>query len=441
MGHHHDHGPPPRVSAVVQRRLVVALAPFVAATIAGLALLWPSSDRGADPLAGSNVPQYAAEIVGTDPGGCPPPPETEGFICSVVTARLAEGPDQGDRFTFDNATGPRGRRLEVGDSVLVAKASSPDQGAQSYYFVDYDRKLPLAVLAVLFAVVVVLLSRWHGLFSIVGVAISLLVLIFFVMPAILDGSNPLTVAIVGAAAIMFVNLYLAHGFNARTTTAILGTMASLAVTGALAVLFVELGRFTGFGSEEASFLQLSADQINLEGLLLGGIVIGTLGVLDDVTITQASAVWELHAANRDFEFGNLYRSALRIGRDHIASTVNTLVLAYAGASLPLLILFSVSGRRLADVLNTEIVAEEVVRTLVGSIGLVASVPITTALAAYVVASRTTAASVKKERPASSRPQRSRRELEWRDGEDDNDAFFDDLTRNASEKDVSDDPDH
>ena len=348
----------------------------------------------------------------------------------MVTARLSEGPDVNERFTFDHSTGPRGRRMEIGDSILVAKASAPSapgQETQPYYFLDYDRKFPLLVLALIFGVVVILLSRWHGLFSIVGVAISLLVLIFFVMPAILDGSNPLAVAIVGAAAIMFVNLYLAHGFNARTTTAILGTMTSLAVTGTLAVIFVELGSFTGFGSEEASFLQLSADQINLEGLLLGGIVIGTLGVLDDVTITQASAVWELHAANRDFEFRDLYRSALRIGRDHIASTVNTLVLAYAGASLPLLILFSFSGRRLADVLNTEIVAEEVVRTLVGSIGLVASVPITTALAAYVVASRTTARGGKPKRTKPS-VKRSRRELEWRDGEEDPDEedFFDHL---------------
>jgi uncharacterized membrane protein len=248
------------------------------------------------------------------------------------------------------------------------------------------------------------------------------VLILFVMPAILEGTNPLAVAIVGAAVIMFVNLYLAHGFNARTTTAILGTMASLAVTALLAFLFVEFGRFTGFGSEEALFLQLSADQINLQGLLLGGIIIGTLGVLDDVTITQASAVWELHVANPTYAFGDLYRSAIRIGRDHIASTVNTLVLAYAGASLPLLILFTVSQRRLDQVLNSEVVAEEIVRTLVGSIGLVASVPLTTALAAAVVAA---SGGAKVPRPRrQERDPRSRHEREWRgDEEPGDDATF------------------
>lgn len=432
--HHHAHGPPVPVSGVVRRRLVLAVAPFVVATICGLAFLWPSGDPEASALPGSAVTQYGAEIVETDPGGCPAPPQAPGFICSEVTARLSEGPDQGERFTFDHSTGPQGRRMEPGDSILVSKAEGEAAETQPYFFLDYNRKFSLVVLAVIFAVVVVLLSRWHGLFSIVGVAISLLVLIVFVMPAILEGSNPLAVAIIGAAAIMFVNLYLAHGFNPRTTTAILGTMTSLAVTGILAVLFVELGRFTGFGSEEASFLQLSADQINLEGLLLGGIVIGTLGVLDDVTITQASAVWELHSANRDFGFRALYSSALRIGRDHIASTVNTLVLAYAGASLPLLILFSVSGRRLTDVLNTEIVAEEVVRTLVGSIGLVASVPITTALAAYAVASRTSPSTAKKPKRSKPPAKRSRRELEWRGGEEslEDDGFFDDLDGGPSE---------
>jgi uncharacterized membrane protein len=204
------------------------------------------------------------------------------------------------------------------------------------------------------------------------------------LPAILDGKNPLAVAIVGSSAIMFVALYLAHGINARTSTAVLGTLASLALTGILAVIFVELASFTGLSSEEATFLQLQAETINLKGLLLGGVVIGALGVLDDVTVTQASAVWELHQANPEMGVRRLYSSALRIGRDHIASTVNTLVLAYVGASLPLLVLFSISSRPLGSVISSEVVAEEIVRTLVGSIGLVASVPITTALAAIVV---------------------------------------------------------
>jgi uncharacterized membrane protein len=255
-----------------------------------------------------------------------------------------------------------------------------------YFFVDFDRRVPLTILAVVFAVVVIALSRWRGFAALGGLAVSLLILIKFVLPAILAGSDPLSVALVGGATIMFLALYLAHGLNAATTTAVLGTLASLLLTGALALLFVNISIFTGAGSEEASFLQISQQQVNLQGLLLASIIIGTLGVLDDVTITQASAVWELHRVNPGLGARGLYRSGIRIGRDHIASTVNTLVLAYAGASLPLFILFSVSNRGLDQVLNIEIVAEEIVRTLVGSIGLVASVPITTGLAALVVTS-------------------------------------------------------
>jgi uncharacterized membrane protein len=167
------------------------------------------------------------------------------------------------------------------------------------------------------------------------------------------------------------------------------------------------------GSEEAAFLEVSQQQVNLHGLLLASIIIGTLGVLDDVTVTQASAVWELHRANPECGPRNLYRAGIRIGRDHIASTVNTLVLAYAGASLPLLILFSVSNRSLGQVLNTESVAGEVVRTLVGSIGLVASVPITTGLAALVV----TAASARRPRGDEDfELERPRREREFWDAE-------------------------
>jgi uncharacterized membrane protein len=310
-----------------------------------------------------------------------------------VTVELAEGEDKGKTFTLDYSTGPRTRAVEQGDDVIVGAASQPeaeetptDNEAPKYYLQDFDRRTPLFVLAIVFSVVVIALSRWRGLAALAGLAISLLVLVRFVLPAILEGSDPLAVALVGGAVIMFMALYLAHGLNAATTTAVLGTFASLLLTGLLALFFVNISIFTGAGSEEAAFLQISQQQVNLQGLLLASIVIGTLGVLDDVTVTQASAVWELQKANPNFGIRNLYAAAIRIGRDHIASTVNTLVLTYAAASLPLLILFSISNRSLDQVLNIETVAEEVVRTLVGSIGLVASVPITTGLAALVVTS-------------------------------------------------------
>lgn len=379
MTHSHSHPESlPATPPHIRRRLTYAIAPFIGLTLGFMIVLWP----GENPISAAAVelpPNFDATVTEVRRGACEAPPNSN-FECSVVEVRIDSGPDAGETFFFDQSVGAGSRSLATGDPIVVAKG---DQEGTAYYFVDYRRDVPLIALVLLFVVVVVLISRLRGALSLVGLGLSLLILVRFVLPAILEGSDPVLVAVTGSAAIMFVTLYLAHGVNVRTTTAILGTLLSLALTGGLAIAFVELSRFTGFGSEEATFLQISAEQVNLEGLLLGGIIIGTLGVLDDVTVTQASAVWELRVANPSYSVKRLYSSALRIGRAHIASTVNTLVLAYAGASLPLLILFTISSRPLGGVLTTEVVAEEIVRTLVGSIGLVASVPITTALAAAV----------------------------------------------------------
>jgi uncharacterized membrane protein len=384
MAHHshHAHRPAP-VPVRVRRLLVLAVAPFVLATVLGLIVLWPSGNRppGA-PAVPSSGEREAAVVTIVEREECGQVASGPGFVCSEVRARLETGPDRGASVTFDFAGGRSARMIQEGDRIIVARSSS-GTGQRGYFFIDYQRARPLAALAALFAVVVVALSRWRGVAALAGLAVSVVVLVRFVLPAILEGRSPIAVAIVGSSAIMLLALYLAHGPNARTTSAVLGTLASLGVTGLLAGLFVELGKFSGVASEEATFLQVSADRVNLTGLLLGGIIIGALGVLDDVTITQASAVWELRLANPNYGFGELFRAALSIGRDHIASTVNTLVLAYVGASLPLMVLFSISPRPLGSILTSEVVAVEVVRTLVGSIGLVASVPITTGLAALV----------------------------------------------------------
>lgn len=392
MGHSHGPHPDIKVAPSTLRLLVLALVPFVIATVVGLVLLWPTG-RGPDLGVGVVTDEFKASVTEVTPRACPDIPGQGNFRCSSVEVRLDEGEDVGDTFTLDYSAGPRTRTIEAGDAVIVGTAgATPPEVApgtpppSQYFLLDFDRRVPLLALAVVFSLVVIALSRWRGFAALAGLAVSLLVLVRFVLPAILNGSDPLLVALVGGAAIMFLALYLAHGLNAATTTAVLGTLASLLLTGVLALLFVNITIFTGAGSEEATFLQISQQQVNLQGLLLASIVIGTLGVLDDVTVTQASAVWELQRANPEYGIGNLYRAGIRIGRDHIASAVNTLVLAYAGASLPLLIIFSVSDRALGNVLNTEIVAEEIVRTLVGSIGLVASVPITTGLAALVVTS-------------------------------------------------------
>src|SRR5581483_2104738 len=273
-----------------------------------------------------------------------------------------------------------------GDKIVVGRAGTGrpgDPNAGGWYFSDFQRRGPLLALAVFFALAVVIFGRWRGLMALAGLAASFGVLVRFILPAILVGKNPVAVSVVGAAAIMFAVLYLAHGLNARTTTAVLGTVGALLFTGLLAWIFVAGTHLTGMADEESGLLAASLSGVSLRGLLLGGVVIGSLGVLDDVTVTQASAVWELHQANPAYGFQRLYAAGLRIGRDHIASTVNTLGMASAGASLPLLVLFTLSSRHLGDVLTSEIVATEIVRTLVGSIGLVSAVPITTALAAFV----------------------------------------------------------
>ena len=389
MGHAHTGTGPGPASPRVRRLLALALVPCLLATLVGLVLLWPDEAPTRREGLGVSSETVQGTVVGTEPVACagvaePDGPDEEAASpasgCLEALIRLTSGPDRNLVTLQVTREAPievvAGTRL-----VLGVEPSAPPE--LRYHILDVQRGRPLLWLGLLFALAVVGLGRWRGLAALAGLAVTLVVLVEFVLPALLAGASPLPIAVVGSAAIMFVAVYLAHGVSARTSVAVLGTLISLVLTGLLAALFVAAGDFTGLASEEASFLRAVYGQVDVHGLLLAGIIIGSLGVLDDVTVTQASAVWELRAANPLAGARVLYRSALRIGRDHIASTVNTLVLAYAGASLPLLLLFTVSGRGVGEVLTSEVVAQEVVRTLVGSIGLVASVPITTALAAFV----------------------------------------------------------
>ena len=234
---------------------------------------------------------------------------------------------------------------------------------------------------VLFVIVILVMSRWKGLRSLLSLAFSLIVIIRYIIPHILAGEDPLQVSIIGSVIILGVTLYLTYGWNLKTHAAVVSMIFVLFITGALAGLAVSFTRLTGTGSENTLFLmQMLNTQINLRGLLLGGMIIGALGVLDDLVTTQASAVFELRQANQSLGFRPLFQAAMRIGQDHVAATVNTLVLAYAGASLPLLLLFSLARGDYVNLVNFEFVAEEIVRTLVGSLGLVLAVPLTTAIA-------------------------------------------------------------
>lgn len=273
------------------------------------------------------------------------------------------------------------QRMKVKDNIILSHVKKID-GRDQFLFIDFIRRKQLLILVAVFIGAVILIGRLRGISSLMGLVISFVILLKYIIPRIVAGDDPVFVAITGSFIILLSTLYLAHGISKKTTAAVLGTTLSLIITGILALVFVNLTRLSGFGSEDASMLSMFPNvNINLQGILLAGIIIGALGVLDDITISQSACVFELSSANKNLNFGELYKRGLRIGQDHIASLVNTLVLAYAGASLPLLLLFAISGAEpMSLLLNREMIANEVVRTLVGSIGLISAVPITTAIA-------------------------------------------------------------
>jgi uncharacterized membrane protein len=312
-------------------------------------------------------------------------PEIDGpGQCQVVIAELTSGSRSGDMIRFEvRATQFEVPELADGDDiVLLDVATSPPQ--YRYSFADFQRSSPLLWLVAAFVVVVVAFGRWQGVRALVGLAASGAVLLAFLVPALLRDEPAVPVALAGTVIIGFLALYLAHGFNIATTVALAGTLLSLALTSGLAFVVAAATNLTGLADGRAQTLRVTAEALDLRGLLIAGIVIGALGVLDDVTVSQVSIVSALRRANPGLPSRLLYHEATRVGRDHVASTVNTLVLAYAGASLPLLLFFAQGNQPVGRLVTSEIISVEIVRMLVGSIGLVASVPITTALAAVVL---------------------------------------------------------
>jgi uncharacterized membrane protein len=291
---------------------------------------------------------------------------------------------------FDYGNSASDPVLEPGDAVRLGKNELPagqsaGPGFQPYSLLDFERRSPLAWLAIAFGVVVVLFGRLRGAMALVGLGVSLAVVFAFIVPALLAGEPPIAVAAVGSVAVMLITIALAHGLGAKSLAAMLGTAASLALTIGLAVLFTNVAHLTGVGNEASELIGFTSLQAPIQGILIAGMVIGALGVLDDVTVTQASAVMALRRANPGYTTRQLYREALEVGHDHVAATVNTLVFAYVGASLPVLLIFSLGSTAFGDAINNEAIAEQIVAMLVGSTGLIAAVPITTLLAAAVAA--------------------------------------------------------
>ncbi|MFG2429850.1 YibE/F family protein [Streptomyces sp. NPDC048590] len=424
--HSHTHGPAAPVSKHLRKVIAAVLIPFAAAVLVGLVAFWPG---GAPPhertgvgfdrqtqdgrvtkvvqvdCADVNASQVPATGDTSTPSGREAVNEQEGQ-CKKATVEVTSGDDKGR--TFVEVIQPDApRQLHEGQGVVVAYAPDAPRDLQ-YSVTDVDRSLPMALLAGIFAVSVVVVGRMRGLMALIALAVSFMVLTLFILPAILQGSNPLVVAVIGASAIMLIALYTCHGLTARTSVAVVGTLISLLLIGLLGSLFIGWASLTGNTDDNTGLIHGLYPDIDMSGLLLAGVIIGSLGVLDDVTVTQTSAVWELHQADPTMGARRLYRAGIRIGRDHIASVVNTLVLAYAGAALPLLLLFSIAQSSVGTVANSELVAEEIVRTLVGSIGLVASVPVTTALAALVVSADRSGPGAEAGTPAPARTGRGRR---------------------------------
>jgi uncharacterized membrane protein len=383
-GHHHAHGRGPddaRTSPAIERGLRIAVGVCAALTVLGLVLLWPSGDRTGDDPALLDADPIAARVQSVEIGPCS---YDAGSECRLATLSVVAGQRAGEVFTLENPIDTSGgRELQAGDDVQVLADVTPD-GVTLWSFYEYQRSTSMLLLGLAFAVAIVVLGRWRGVGALGGLVASLGVIVVFLLPSLLDGNPAVPVALTAAAVIAFIALYLAHGFNTATTVALLSTFAAMVITGVLSWIFVRAASFTGFTDDSIQFLDALAVPIDPRGILLAGIVIGSLGVLDDVTVTQVSAVWELRTAQPDLPASAVYRSGLRIGRDHISSTVNTLFLAYAGASLPLLLLFTEAGQGIGDIATREVVAVEIVRALVGSIGLVSAVPISTWLAAQVL---------------------------------------------------------
>ncbi|MGW0897918.1 YibE/F family protein [Streptomyces goshikiensis] len=400
--HSHSHGPAAPVSKHLRKVIAAVLIPFATAVVVGLMVLWPGGapdhertgvgfDRQTQQGTVTALERVdcksvnAAQVPPTANVSTPEGREARAAQtgeCKKATIEVGSGPEKGRTFIEIVQPGAP-RQLSDGQEVVVAYAPDAPRDLQ-YSVIDVNRKLPMALLAGIFAVAVVLVGRMRGLFALIALGVSFAVLTLFILPAILQGSNPLVVAVVGASAIMLIALYMCHGLTARTSVAVLGTLVSLLLIGLLGSGFIDWAFLSGNTDDNTGLIHGLYPNIDMSGLLLAGVIIGSLGVLDDVTVTQTSAVWELRQADPSMGPRALYRAGIRIGRDHIASVVNTLVLAYAGAALPLLLLFSIANSSVGSVANSELVAEEIVRTLVGSIGLVASVPVTTALAALVV---------------------------------------------------------
>ena len=394
MGHSHSHLDMSPQAVATRRRanrlLAAILIPLTLAAIVAMFLLWPSGTASdvevGNPYSATEGASFQVGTVeSTSVATClyPSSEESEGQKCLV--AHL--DPDRGGAIVEVEVPPEviREADVNVGDRIRFLDLGAAGEGAVAQYsFVDFVRTAPMALLAAIYALVVVLVARWRGFRALLGLAGAYVVIAQFIIPGLIEGKPPLLLGLVGSTVIMVGVLYFAHGFSARTSTALLGTIFGLITTALIAAWATGSAHLTGLNDELDYSLSYASGSISLSGILLCGLIISGLGVLNDVTITQSSAVWEMHELAPGSSAKRLFAGAMRVGRDHIASTVYTIVFAYAGAALPLIILLSLQDRPLVETITSGELAVEIVRTLVGSIGLVLALPVTTAIAVLVV---------------------------------------------------------
>lgn len=401
-----------------RRALAALLAVAGAATLVALAVLWPTGPAP-EPLPGFTQSQAIAAETATgtvvrhttgscsapdvgrtfdgEPRPATPAPVPLGTVapaesCELSLVELTSGPDEGRNTLLSTSGLPGEVALSEGDNIVLAinPQDNPADG-NHYTFLDMDRGASIWLWIAAAVALIALVGRVRGVLSLVGLAVTLLAVFGFLVPALLRGADPTAVAVTAGAAILFPVMFLVHGANWKTASALGGTLASLILAAGLGNLAVGASQLRGLGNEDNLLIHLYLPDVSVTGLLMAGFIVGALGVLNDVTIAQASTVRELYDASPSASPRAIAASAMRVGRDHIASMVYTLVLAYLGTALPLSMLLSVSNRPLSQALSSDVVATELLRSAVGAICLVLAVPITTAIAAYTVRSRGRAA--------------------------------------------------
>ncbi|WP_130839986.1 YibE/F family protein [Corynebacterium neomassiliense] len=407
--HSHDTGPwisDPRKIVWTAPRVILASFLFLGAvaTVIAVTLQWPhgkavTSDNFHQT---SNLAQQVAEgtVALETSGSCSSAqigrtftsaPATEQVpagtrACDQLIVDITDGPDEGTRTLLASPNADGDADVNIGDKVLLSTTTNQD-GTRSYAFQDFQRGTPLWIWLAVTLLAICVVGAWRGVRAIVGLAITLGVIAVFLLPALARGGNPVTLAITACAAVLYLVLFLVHGMNWKTASSLGGTLVAMMLGTGLAALAIDTSELRGLADENNFQILLYLPGVQVTGLLLAGFIIGTLGVLNDVTVAQASTISELQAADPDASRWKLFTTAMRVGRDHLASTVYTLVLSYAGAALPLLVLLSVSGRSLNHILTSDIMATEILRSATGSLALVAAVPLTTAIAAVTTTAK------------------------------------------------------